>query len=42
MDAELEDQWTLPCARGRHRHGTKYGGLADSALAGEELDGPPE
>ena len=42
MDAKLEYQWTLPGARGRSRHGSEYGRLTDSALAGEELDGPPE
>jgi hypothetical protein len=42
MDAELEDQRTLPRARGRRRHGAENGRLADSTLAGEELDGPPE
>ena len=42
MDAELEDQWTLTGARGRCRHGAENSRLADSTLAGEELDGPPE
>jgi hypothetical protein len=42
MDAELQYQWTLSCARRRCGHGAEYGRLADSTLSGEELDGPPE
>jgi len=42
MDAELEYQRTLPGACGRCGHSAEYGRLADSALAGEKLDGPPE
>jgi hypothetical protein len=42
MDAELEDEWTLPGTRRRRRNGAENSRLADSTLAGEELDGPPE
>jgi hypothetical protein len=42
MDTELEYQRTLPGTRGGLGDSAEYGRLADTALAGEELDGPPE